>query len=185
MKAVPEKDRAGRIVWRVKFSVPQRRVRKTFQTQELANAWIDDNRAIAVDEGRIFGEAWNGITAPERHEVLDVLGLMPAPSPAPNQTGPLLATDLGTGRRRPLRPQPFPRPTLHLRRRRHQLASPYLLKLPHKSLTLIATRRPKRPRPGHQPQVIHHLVARHHQGAVVTVKVREMIGAGSKLTLPS
>ena len=76
MKAVPEKDDAGRTIWRVKFSVAQRRVRKTFHSEDDANTWIANNRTIAVDEGRIFWEAWNAIDPRERHEVMDALRLM-------------------------------------------------------------------------------------------------------------
>ncbi|MCE0498685.1 MAG: hypothetical protein LV481_12135, partial [Methylacidiphilales bacterium] len=78
MKATPEMDHAGRTIWRVKYKVAQRRVRKTFASLEAANTWIADNRTIAVDEGRIFWEAWNGIVPTERHDVLDALSLMRA-----------------------------------------------------------------------------------------------------------
>jgi len=78
MKASPEKDHAGRPIWRVLHKVAGRRVRQTFHTLEDANAWIVSNRTIAVDEGRIFWEAWYGIDSIERHEVLDALTLMRA-----------------------------------------------------------------------------------------------------------
>jgi hypothetical protein len=76
MKAYREKDSRGRPIWRVKYSVARRRVRKTFHSLEDANEWIVNNRTIAIDEGRIFWETWNGIEPKERHEILDALSLL-------------------------------------------------------------------------------------------------------------
>jgi len=78
MKAFPETNHAGRTIWRVQYSVARRRIRKTFHSKEEADAWIACNRGIAVDEGRIFWEAWHGISNAERHELMDALALMRA-----------------------------------------------------------------------------------------------------------
>src|SRR5260221_2824286 len=76
MKALPETNHAGRTIWRVQYFVAKRRIRKTFHSKEEADAWIACNRSIAVDEGRIFWEAWHGISNAERHELMDALILM-------------------------------------------------------------------------------------------------------------
>ena len=76
MKALPEANHAGRTIWRVNYRVARRRIRKTFHSKEEADAWIACNRTIAVDEGRIFWEAWHGISNDERHELMDALALL-------------------------------------------------------------------------------------------------------------
>lgn len=76
MKAYLEKDNAGRPIWRVKYFVAKRRIRKTFHSLEDANAWIDSNKEIATEKRRIFWEAWYGINSKERHDLLDALSLI-------------------------------------------------------------------------------------------------------------
>ena len=47
-----EKDSRGRPIWRVRYSVARRRIRKTFHSKEEADAWIACNTEIAVEEAR-------------------------------------------------------------------------------------------------------------------------------------
>jgi len=76
MKVGREKDSRGRLIWRVSYDVASRRIRKTFHSKEKANEWIAYNVEIAIEEGRIFWEAWHGISSIERHELMDALALM-------------------------------------------------------------------------------------------------------------
>jgi hypothetical protein len=73
MTPTAEKTKYGKIVWRVNYTVANRRVRKSFRSRESARAWIEENSDIATTEGRIFWQAWRGITAAERHELMDSL----------------------------------------------------------------------------------------------------------------
>jgi hypothetical protein len=58
MKPTPERTKSGKIVWRVKFLVAKRRVRKTFLTRERAREWIAENADIAkLKDGR---SGWHG-----------------------------------------------------------------------------------------------------------------------------
>jgi integrase len=76
MTPILEKTKNGKIAWRVSYTVAKRRVRRTFRTREEAREWIDENSDIATTEGRIFWQAWRGITPIERHELMDSLVLM-------------------------------------------------------------------------------------------------------------
>jgi integrase len=76
MTPIRERTKSGKIIWRVKYRVEKRRVRKTFRTREEARDWIDENADIAETEGRTFWMAWRALTSTERHELMDALVIM-------------------------------------------------------------------------------------------------------------
>ncbi len=62
MTPIREKTKSGKIIWRVKYRVEKRRVRKTFRTREEARDWIDENADIAETEG---AHLLDGMTCPD------------------------------------------------------------------------------------------------------------------------
>ncbi len=76
MTPIRERTKSGETIWRVKYRVEKRRVRKTFRTREEARDWIDENANIAEDEGRTFWLLWRALTSRERHEMMDAIAIV-------------------------------------------------------------------------------------------------------------